>query len=143
MLALLFMTPTPWPSLFPLFKIIVSSPIFSIPPPFKVFQTVPPPSPRRPPWFPNPTHQPSLHMINEFKQISKGWFYQFTCWYLSKINFNCLNPFTNISGYLDLWDIFMFIFRQLTFFWLEWLFSIKLWWQKRFFYKCITRFCKE
>ena len=32
--------------------------------------------------------------------------------------FDILNPFTNISGYLNLWDIFRFIYRQLrmTFF---------------------------
>ena len=32
--------------------------------------------------------------------------------------FNLLNPFTNISGYLNLWDIFSVVFRQLrmTFF---------------------------
>ena len=32
--------------------------------------------------------------------------------------FDILNPFTNISGYLNLWDIFRFIYSQLrmTFF---------------------------
>ena len=39
---LIFNAPAPWPSLPPpLFKIFVSPPLFSIPPPFKVFQTVP------------------------------------------------------------------------------------------------------
>ena len=39
---------------------------------FKVFQTVPS---LATPSCPNLTHQPSLHIINQFKQISKGWFY--------------------------------------------------------------------
>ena len=46
--------------------------------------------------------------LSWFKQISKGWIYQFNCRFLSKINFNLLNPFTN-----RLWDIFRFILRQL------------------------------
>ena len=36
---------------------------------------------------PNLAHQPSLHIINGFKQISKWWFYQFSCSFLLKINF--------------------------------------------------------
>ena len=37
---------------------------------------------------------------------------------VKKSIFDFLNPFTNTSGYLNLWDIFRFIFRQLrmTFF---------------------------
>ena len=31
------------------------------------------------PFCPNPIHQPSLHIINGFKEISKRWFHQFTC----------------------------------------------------------------
>ena len=38
----LFKVTTPGPSLPPLFKILVSSTLYSIPPPFKVFQTIPP-----------------------------------------------------------------------------------------------------
>ena len=53
----------------PPFKIFVSSPVFSVPPLFKVFQTVPP---HETPSCPNSTHQPSLHKINRFKQISEG-----------------------------------------------------------------------
>ena len=71
----------------PLFKIFISPSLISIAPPFKVFQIVPPPSCRQPPSCSNPTHQPSLQIINGFKQISKEWFYQFTRYYLSKINF--------------------------------------------------------
>ena len=47
----------------PSFKIFVSTPLFSIPPPFKVFQTIPPPSRREPRFSPNLTHQPSLHIF--------------------------------------------------------------------------------
>ena len=41
---------------------------------------------------------------------------------------NCLKPLTNISDYLNLWNIFRLIFRQIrmTFF-------IKLWSQKKSF----------
>ena len=52
-----------------------------------------------------------------FKQISKGQIYQFNCHFLLKISFNLLNPFTSV-GYLNWWDIFRLIFKQLrtTFF---------------------------
>ena len=39
--------------------------------------------------------------------------------------FDFLNPFTAISGYLNLWNIFRFVFRQLR------MTFIKLWWQKK------------
>ena len=109
-----FKVPTSSPKLPPFLKIFVSRPLFFVPPPFKVFQTVPPPHPHTNPSCPNLTHQPSSHIINVFKQISKGWFYQFNCRLLSKINFDFLNPITNVSGYLNLCDIFRFIFRQLS-----------------------------
>ena len=38
---LLFKAPTLWPSLSPLFKIFISPPLFSVPPPFKVFYSFP------------------------------------------------------------------------------------------------------
>ena len=49
--------------------------------------------------------------------------------FYQKSVFDFLNPFTDILGYLNLWDIFRFIFRQfrMTFF-------IKLWWQKKNFF---------
>ena len=102
----------------PLFKIFVCPSLFSLPSPFKVFQTVPP-----------TLTQPLLVLIWPtnilwFKQISKEQFYRFNCHFLSKMNFNLLNPFAN--RYLHLWDIFRFIFRQLRM-----TFSLKLWWQKR------------
>ena len=81
---------TPWPSLLPYFKIFVSPPLFSVPPPFKVFQTVPPTFMQIPPPLIWPTN------LSWFKQISKGQIYQFNCRFLSKINFNLLNPFTTL-----------------------------------------------
>ena len=39
------------------------------------------------PFCPHLTHQPSLHVMNGFKQISNGWFYQFNSHFLSKMNF--------------------------------------------------------
>ena len=50
--------------------------------------------------------------LSWFKQISKGQIYQLNCRFLSKINFNLLNPITDIS-YLNLWDIFRLNFRRL------------------------------
>ena len=68
----------------PLFKIFVSPPLFSVPPLFKVFQTVTPPS-----WNPllPSSDTPTFLTHNSFKQILKAWFYQFSCRFLSKINF--------------------------------------------------------
>ena len=50
------------------FKIFVSSPFFSVPPPFKVFQTVIP-HPHKTPFFHNLTHQLSLHItgLNKYQ----------------------------------------------------------------------------
>ena len=53
----------------PLFKIIASQAIFSVPPPFKVFYTVPTTQWQPPPALIQPTNLPW------FKQISEGWFY--------------------------------------------------------------------
>ena len=66
----------------------------------------------------NLTHQPSLHIINWFKQISKGWFYQSNCCFLSKANFGLFKSLYKHIRLFYLWDIFRFIFRQLrmTFF---------------------------
>ena len=106
-----FKVSTPWSSFSPFSKSLV-------PPPFKtVFQYFP----HAIPSYSNPTRQPSLHTINGFKQIWNWWFYQNNCRFLLKINFwffKSLYKFTNISGYLNLWNIFRFNFRQLrmTFF---------------------------
>ena len=104
-----FKVPISWPSLLPLLKIFVAPPLFPVPSCFKVFSTV------------SRTFTQILSALiwppncSWFKQISKGQIYQFNCCFLSKINFNLLNPFTNN---LNLWDIFRCIFRQLrkTFF---------------------------
>ena len=48
----------------------------------------------------NPRHQPSLHIINGFKQCQKGDFTSSTVTFYQKSIFDFLNPFTNISGYL-------------------------------------------
>ena len=61
---------------------------------FKLFETVPT-RPHATPFCPNPTHQPFLHIVHGFKQISKGQFYKFSCPFLS-------NPFTNKSRHLNL-----------------------------------------
>ena len=92
----------------PLSKIFVFPPLFSIPPRYSDVSH----RPHAAPFFLSPTHQPSSHIINRFKQISKGWLYQFNHRFLKKPRiFNFLNLLTNISGYLDSWDIFRFIFR--------------------------------
>ena len=105
----LFKAPISWPSLLPLLKIFVAPPLFPVPSPFKVFSTVPYTFTQILSALTWPTNR------SWFKQISKGQIYQFNCCFLSKINFNLLNPFTNN---LNLWDIFRCIFRQLkkTFF---------------------------
>ena len=77
--------------------VFISPSLFSVPPPFKVFEAS---SPHATPSCPNPIDQPSLHIINRFKQISKGRFYHFNCHFLSKVNFLFfLIPFKNILIY--------------------------------------------
>ena len=51
-------------------------------------------------------------------KYQKGDFTSLIVAFYQKSVFGFLNPFTNISVYLNLWDIFKFIFRQLrmTFF---------------------------
>ena len=66
----------------------------------RYFRQFPSPSRRQTLFFPSPTHQPSLHIIYGIKQISKGWFYQFTCCCLSKTNFElfkALNKYIRLS----------------------------------------------
>ena len=61
-------------------------------------------------------------------KYQKGDFNSSTVAFYQKSIFDFLNPFRNTLGYLNLWNILRFDFRQLkiTFF-------IKLWWQKRIF----------
>ena len=83
----------PWPRLPTLLKSLFFLSSFLLHPAFKLFETVPT-RPHATSFCPNPTHQPFLHIVNGFKQISKGQFYQFSCPFLS-------NPFTNKSGHLN------------------------------------------
>ena len=114
-------TPGPLPSFlrrppldpnFPLlFKIFVSSPLFSVTPTFKVFQRVP--HPHKTPFCHNVTHQLSLHMINSLQKYLKSDLTSSTVAFCQKSIFDFLYPFKNILVYLNLWEIFRFIFRQL------------------------------
>ena len=62
-------------------NLFIFLPLFSVPPTFKVFQTVSPTLMQPPTALIQPTN------LSWFKQISKGQFYQFNCCFLSKINF--------------------------------------------------------
>ena len=118
----LLKSPCPSPCLAPLFKIFVSSLLLSIPPTFKIFQAVPS-TLMQSLSCPNPIYQPSLHIINMgLNNYQKADFTSSPVVISQKSIFNYLNPFINVSGYLNLWDTFRFSFRQLrmTFF-------IKLW----------------
>ena len=79
-------------------------PLFCFPPPVTVFQTVSSNLPNGTPSCPNPKNQPSLN------KNQKGYFISSTVAFYQKSIFNFLNPFTNISVYLNLSDIFRFIF---------------------------------
>ena len=73
----------------PFLRSMCPHPSFLFHPHFKVFQTVPHTFTQIPPaliWSTN---------LSWLKQISKGQIYQFNCRFLSAINFNLLNPFTN------------------------------------------------
>ena len=98
-------TPTPWPSLLPLplFKIFVFHPLFSVPPPVKVFQAVP--SSLHNSLLHKLTNQPSLHIISRFEQISNGWFYQFNCCFLSKINFWFFKSLIRLSWFMGYFQV--------------------------------------
>ena len=125
-----------WPSLPPFSKIFVSSFPFGVPLPFKVFQTS---SPYGTSSYPNPMDQPSLHIINRFKQISKDGLTTSTITFYQKLILYFLIPFKNMLSCLNLWDMSRFIFR-----WLRMTFFIKLSRQKKYlFFKCITQFWKE
>ena len=84
---------------FPLFKIFVSPLLFSAPPPFKVFQTVPPPS-RNTPIFQTVPPLTLIQYTNILNKHQKGDFTSSIVAFYQKPIFDFLNPFTNISGYL-------------------------------------------
>ena len=77
----LFKAPTPWPRLAPFFKSLFPLPSFLFHPLLRYFRQFPPPAHKPLPPLIRPTNLPW------FKQISKRWFYQFNCCFLSKINF--------------------------------------------------------
>ena len=103
----LFKALTPWPSF------LAFSPSICFPPSFlfhlllRYFRQFP--HHRATTSCPNPNNQP-------FLKYQKGDFTSSSVTFNQKSIFNILNPFT--IGYLNLWDIFRFIFRQLrmTFF---------------------------
>ena len=90
-------------------KSLFPFPSFPIQPPFKSFQTVPPTLTQ----YPNSTHQPSLHIMKGLYKYQNGDFTSSIVAFYQESILDFLNPFTNISGYLNLWDIFRFIFREL------------------------------
>ena len=61
-----------------------------------------------------------------------------TAAFYQKSIFSFLNPFRNTSGYLNLWDIFRFIFRQLFFF-----HKIKVTEKSNFFCQILSNFAKS
>ena len=73
------------------------SPLFLFQPHVKLFQTVP--STQATPSSPNPTHQPSIHLINELKQISKGGFTRSTVTFCQK---SISNFFKSLYKYVRL-----------------------------------------
>ena len=80
--------PTLWPSLPPPFsKFLYPLPYFLFHLLWKYFRQFP--HPHTNPSCTNPTNQPTN--LSWFKQISKGWIYQFNCRFLSKINFHLSN----------------------------------------------------
>ena len=87
-----FKAPTSWPRL-PLFlKSLCPFPSVLFHPLLRHFRQPFPPTPdphANPPALIRPRN------LFWFKQISKGRIYQFNCRFLSKINFNLLNSFTN------------------------------------------------
>ena len=85
----------------PIFKIFVFPPLFSVPPPFKVFWTDPPPSCN--PFLPQ-SNQPTFLGLNKYQ---KGDFTSSTVAFYQKSIFNLLNPFANREINLNLYGIFL------------------------------------
>ena len=82
----IFKAPRPWSSLPPaFFKNLFLLLYLLFYPLLRYFRHFP--HPQTTSSCPNSTNQPSLLIINGFKQISKRWVYQFKCWFISKINF--------------------------------------------------------
>ena len=90
--------------------IFVFTPLFSVSPSFKVFQTV---SLMHPP--PALIRQTKLccTQLTGLNKYQMGDFNSTSAAFYQKSVFYFLIPFRNISNYFNLWDIFRFIFRQL------------------------------
>ena len=84
-----FLSHPPLDQACPLLKSLCPLSSFLFHPVLRCFRQFPPPSWQNPPVLILPTN------LSWFKQISKGQIYHFNCHFLSKINFNLLNPFTN------------------------------------------------
>ena len=82
----------------PRFLKSVSPPLFSVPPDFKVFQTIPPTLTQPPPALIRHTNLPYTN-LNKYQ---KGDFTSSTVAFYQKSIFDFLNPFTDILGYLNL-----------------------------------------
>ena len=67
--------------------------------------------------------------------LKKGNFTSSTVGFYQKSIFDFLNPFTNILGYFNLWNIFRLIFRQLK---MTLFHKIMVAQKNNFFFKCIT-----
>ena len=101
----LFKAPTSWPSLPALLKIFFPLLSFLFHPhtgnlPLALIQ-----------------HNSNLpySQLMDLNKYQKGNFTSLPVAIYQKCIFNCLNPFTNIWGYLNLWDYFWFIFRSWLF----------------------------
>ena len=90
-------------------KIIICPPLVFILPSFKVFQIVPPPShPHAGNTLPAITWHTNLPYtsLTSLNRYQRGDFTSSPIDIYQKSILNCLNLFTYISGYLNLWDIF-------------------------------------
>ena len=113
----------------PLFlNLCFPSPLYCSTPFLRYFRQSPP-QPHATSSYPNLIHQPSLRTMNGFKQISDRWFYQFNCRFLSKIKFWFFKSLLEIYQVISIYGKFSGSFLDN----IEWLFFIKLWWQKKIF----------
>ena len=112
------LTPTPF------LKSLFLLPSFLLHSLLRYFRQFPPPS--RNPTCPNPTHQLSLHIINAFNKYQKSDFTSSTVAFYQKSIFD-------IYIVLQIYQVILIygIFSASHLHNLEWLFFIKLWWQKK------------
>ena len=96
----------------PLFKIFFPVPSILFYPFLRYFIQSPPTLTQSPPTLIQHINLPYTQLTN-LSKCKKGDFTSSNIAFYQKSIFNFLNLFTNISGYLNLWNIFSFIFRQL------------------------------